>query len=126
MRRNEILHTRTRRFILLIEESVLRYQLGNSVIMITQLRHLLNSMALPSISLGVIPFSVSRQHIWTVETFTIFDDAMVNVELVSAQVNITAPSEVSLYVSAFRSLKELAVYGERAQALITDAISVLM
>lgn len=92
--------------------------------MAAQLRHVLGIMALPSVSLGVIPFSRSRE-MWTVEAFSIFDDTRVHVELVSALLSITAPGEVKIYAQAFGELAKLAVYGKQAQVLIADAIDAL-
>jgi transcriptional regulator with XRE-family HTH domain len=125
MTRNRILHSRDHRFAVLIEESVLRYQLGGTETMAAQLGHLLSAVSLPSISLGVIPFSASERRMWTLEAFTIFDDARIHVELLSAQVTVTAPSEITLYVRAFEKLAELAAYGTQAGALITAAIDAL-
>ncbi len=125
MNRNRLLHTRDHRFAVLVEESVLRYRLGDSETMAGQLGHLLGVMALPSVSLGVIPFSADGRPIWTLEGFTVFDDARVHVELLSAQVTVTAPSEVALYLHAFAKLAELAVYGAEARALITGAVDAL-
>ena len=48
---------------------------------------------------------------WPLEQFTVFDDERVHVELLSAQVTVTAPSEITLYVRAFERLARLAVYG---------------
>lgn len=125
MTRNRILHSRDHRFAVLVEESVLRYQLGGAETMAAQLSHLLSAVTLPSISLGVIPFSANERRMWTLEAFTIFDDARVHVELLSAQVTVTAPSEITLYARAFEKLAELAVYGTQARALITAAIDSL-
>jgi transcriptional regulator with XRE-family HTH domain len=125
MSRNRILHTGDHRFAILVEESVLRYRLGDSETMAGQLGHLLGVIALPSVTLGVIPFSADERPIWTLEGFTVFDDARVHVELLSAQVTVTTPSEVALYLHAFARLAELAVYGAKARSLITSAIEAL-
>jgi hypothetical protein len=50
---------------------------------------------------------------------------MVSVELLSAKVTVTQPSEVALYVKAFAELSELAVYGPAARKLIMSAIGAL-
>jgi transcriptional regulator with XRE-family HTH domain len=123
--RNRILHTGDHRFAILVEESVLRYRLGDSETMAGQLGQLLGTIALPSVRLGVIPFSADERPIWTLEGFTVFDDARVHVELLSAQVTVTTPSEVALYLHAFARLAELAVYGAEARSLITSAIEAL-
>lgn len=123
MNRNRILNTGNHRFSMVLEESVLRYRVGSPEIMAGQLGHILGLMSLPSVSLGVIPFSVDSRPMWTLETFTVFDDARVHVELLSAQVTVTAPGEVTLYLRAFDKLKDLAVFGREARALITAAIN---
>jgi hypothetical protein len=125
MNRNRILHSGDHRFAILVEESVLRYRLGDSEVMAGQLGHLLGAIALPSVSLGVIPFTADSRPIWTLEQFTVFDDARVHVELLSAQVTVTTPSEVALYLHAFARLAELAVYGAEARSLITSAFEAL-
>src|SRR5262249_56588033 len=83
--------------------------------------HLLEATELPAMSLGVIPFTAHRKPLWPLESFTVFDDERVHVELLSAQVTVTAPSEITLYVRAFEKLAELAVYRAQARALIAAA-----
>ncbi|KIF73413.1 hypothetical protein QR77_04440 [Streptomyces sp. 150FB] len=62
---------------------------------------------------------------WPQETFHVYDDTLVSVELLSAQVNITQPSEIALYLKAFEELRSMAVYGAEARALIVRAIGAL-
>ncbi|MFI9721570.1 helix-turn-helix domain-containing protein [Streptomyces sp. NPDC052396] len=123
--RSRLLCEGGRRFALLIEESVLRYQIGDSATMAGQLGHLLSVMSLPAVSLGVIPFGSGQRGIWTLESFSIFDEQRVHVELLTAQVTVTAPGEIALYAKAFAELKGLAVYGPEARGLITAAIESL-
>ncbi|MFB8241063.1 helix-turn-helix domain-containing protein [Kitasatospora purpeofusca] len=118
--RSRVVRTGHHRFAILVEESVLHYRLGTVETMTEQLEHLLAAMALPAVSLGVIPFTAQRT-MWPVETFNIFDDAEAGVELLSAQVTVTTPSELALYAHAFDRLKDFAVYGTQARALITRA-----
>jgi transcriptional regulator with XRE-family HTH domain len=125
MERNRIVRSANHQFTMLLEESVLRYQIGDAEVMAGQLGHILNVVALPNVRLGVIPFSVTQRGMWTLEAFTIFDDARVHVELLSAQVTVTVPGEVVVYLRAFDQLSGLAVYGADARALITDAINAL-
>jgi transcriptional regulator with XRE-family HTH domain len=125
MSRNQMLRSGNHRFVLLVEESVLRYRLGGTEVMTAQLGYLVEAMELPWMSLGVIPFAACRQPVWPLESFTVFDDERVHVELLSAQVTVTTPSEITLYVRAFEKLAELAAYGTQAQALIMAAIDAL-
>lgn len=124
MRRSHVIREGDHRFAVLVEESVLRYRFGSAEVMAAQLGHLLSVMALPSVSLGVIPFTAPRTA-WPLETFTIFDRQRVHVETLSASIKETQPSDVELYLKAFRNLKDLAVYGAEARSLITSAIDVL-
>lgn len=125
MARNRILGSENRRFTMIVEESVLRYRVGGSSVMLAQLGHLLSATDMPSVRLGVIPFAAEGRPMWTLEAFTAFDDARVHVELLSAQVTLTAPGEVILYLRAFDQLADLARYGDDARALITAAIKAL-
>ncbi|TKA08305.1 helix-turn-helix domain-containing protein [Actinacidiphila oryziradicis] len=122
MARSHVVRDRHRRFALLVEESVLRYRIGDHETMAGQLGQLLAVMSLPSVSLGVIPFTASRR-MWPLEACYIYDDQLVQVELLTADVTVRAPSEVATYVKAFTQLQALAVYGAKARALITSAIN---
>lgn len=89
-----------------------------------QLGYLLSVMAFPSVSLGVIPFSADRR-MWMIETFSVYDKKRAQVETLTAQVNVTAPSEVDQYLKAFGEFSKLAVFGSDARSLITSAIDAL-
>ncbi|MGH3309102.1 MAG: helix-turn-helix domain-containing protein [Streptomyces sp.] len=119
--RSQVIRQGRHQFALLVEETVLRYQIGDVATMAGQLGHLLSVMALPSVSLGVIPFGM-RRRIWPQETFSIFDGETVEIELLTARVMVTAPSELEQYEKAFQRLTELAVYGDGARKLIRAAL----
>ncbi|WP_329179143.1 MULTISPECIES: helix-turn-helix domain-containing protein [unclassified Streptomyces] len=125
LRRSQIIHEPGRRFVLLIEEGVLRYQLGDHNAMAAQLGHLLTAGALPAVSLGVIPGATRERVVWPQEVFHIYDEALVSVELLSARVKVTQPTEIALYTAAFEQLRSMAVYGADARALIVRAIESL-
>lgn len=120
--RSGVLHEGDHRFAFLLEETVLRYRIGPPDTMASQLGYLLAVMALPNVSLGVIPFDAERR-MWPLEAFYIFDDRQASTELLTAAVNVTAPGEVSTYARAFAEMSKNAVYGASARALITDAIN---
>ncbi|MFD6970597.1 helix-turn-helix domain-containing protein [Streptomyces sp. NPDC059949] len=122
--RARILRQGDHRFAILVEEAVLRHRLGDAEVMAGQLGHLLSVMSLPSVSLGVVPFTALR-HMWPLETFSIYDTEQAQVETLTAAVNITAPSEIAQYAKAFERLSDIAVYGGPARALITEAIGTL-
>jgi len=114
-----------RRFIVCVEESVLHTVIGGAEVMAGQLGHLIALSSLPNVSLGVIPMGIGRDVMWPAEDFWIFDDAQVNVELVSGWLTITQPREIAMYAKAFSDLSAAAVRGPGARALITSAINTL-
>jgi transcriptional regulator with XRE-family HTH domain len=124
MERQHVLHEGHRRFAFLIEESVLRNALGGAETQLEQLDRLLRVGSLPNVSLGVVPLRLGRSRM-PVEGFWIFDTAQVNVELVSGYLTLTQPSEIRAYADTFAVLAEAAVYGAKAQALITAAMDSL-
>lgn len=109
----------------LVEEAVLRAQIGNEQATAAQLGYLLTAGALPQVSLGVIPPVTSNRCHWPIETFDVYDDWLVSVELTTADVDITEPAEIALYLQAFEQPRSMAVYGVDARALIMCAIDVL-
>lgn len=121
----QLVHEPGRTFAFLIEESVLHYRVGAPEDMADQLVHLLTAMTWPAVSVGVIPMTAQRPDIWVQETFSLFDDARANVELLTAEINITTPSEVAGYTKAFTELSKLAVYGAQARTLVGRAFSSL-
>jgi transcriptional regulator with XRE-family HTH domain len=124
-KRDGALRAGSHRFVVLMEESVLRYRIGGREVMAGQLAHLLEVIGLPSVALGIIPFTADRLSMWPLEAMYIFDDERVVVESLTAEVNVTAPSQVRVYQRAFIELGSMAVYGPSAKALIEQAIEAL-
>ncbi|KPI05896.1 hypothetical protein OK074_4386 [Actinobacteria bacterium OK074] len=122
--RSRFLYEGGHRFVVLMEETVLRYRVGDTETMRGQLSHLLTLMPLVSVSLGVIPFTAQRT-VWPLEAFYLYDDHRAVVETLTAEVNVTAPRELADYHKAFAALARMASYGDRARRLITTAIDSL-
>lgn len=125
LQRSQVIHEPGHRYLFLIEEAVLYYQLGNADAMAAQLGYLLTAGALPQVSFGIIPTATHERALWPQETFDVHDDTLVSVELISAEVNVTQPSEIALYIKAFEQLRGMAVYGADARELIIQAIESL-
>jgi transcriptional regulator with XRE-family HTH domain len=125
LERSRVIHEPGHRVVLLIEEAVLHYRLGDSAAMAAQLGYLLTAGALPAVSLGIIPAGLPDRPARPLEAFHVYDDTLVAVELLTARVTVTQPSEVALYLKAFQELRSLAVYGAHARALILKAIEAL-
>ncbi|WP_223281224.1 helix-turn-helix domain-containing protein [Streptomyces antnestii] len=122
--RSRIVHEQGHRFVVVVEEPVLYCQVADPAAMAAQLGYLLTAGALPAVSPGIIPMTTRRSH-WPEETFHIYDDQLVSVELVSAEVNVTQPGEVAQYLETFERLRSMAVYDADARGLIVKAIDAL-
>ncbi len=122
--RSRFLYEGGHRFIVLMEECVLRYRVGDAETMAGQLRHLLTVMPLPSVSLGIIPFTAQRI-MWPLEAFYLHDGTRSVVETLTAEVNVVQPRELADYRKAFEELMNMAVHGNAARALIGAAIDSL-
>ncbi|MFD7453359.1 helix-turn-helix domain-containing protein [Kitasatospora sp. NPDC059827] len=120
--RSRFLYEGRHRFVVLVEEWVLRSRIAPPDAMLGQLRHLLAVMPLPSLSLGVIPSTAQRNGSWPLEAFYLYDDRRALVETLTAEINITQPREVADYLKAFRELATMAVHGDAARELIDSAI----
>ncbi|MER7179847.1 helix-turn-helix transcriptional regulator [Streptomyces hyaluromycini] len=122
--RSRIIHEQGHRFVVVIEEPVLHYRIAEADAMAAQLGYLLTAGALPAVSLGIVPMTAQRMH-WPEETFHIYDDRLVSVELVSAEVSVTQPGEIAQYLEMFERLRSMAVYGAEARALVLKAVDAL-
>lgn len=122
--RSRFLYEGGHRYVVLMEESVLRFRTADPDAMRGQLRHLLTVMPLASLSLGIIPFTAQRT-VWPLEAFYVHDDTSAVVETLTAEIKVTQPRELADYMKAFAGLAEMAVYGDTARALIQAAIDAL-
>ncbi len=124
MERQHYLYRGDRKFAFVLESRTLSTVFGSRDVMLGQLDRLLAVMALPSVSLGIIPPQAVRR-LWPGEGFWIFDDQLVKIETTSAGIKVTQPREIALFEKAFKLLQGQAVYGREARHLVNDAIVTL-
>lgn len=124
MERQRIIYSGNRRFMIALEENALRARVGSPETMAGQLDRLLATISLPRVSLGIIPQTAPRKTFAQVG-FWIYDNAMVGVETPTAKLEITQPREIRLYAGMFEHLRQSAVHGAQARALINRAITEL-
>lgn len=89
--------------------------------MLEQMDRLLTAMSLPRVVLGIIPSE--HEYLAPTNNFIMFDNRMVQVETISAELTITQPSEIALYDKAFHRLKDQAIHGQDARAIIAAAMA---
>lgn len=121
IQRQKILNDPRKRFSVLIEEQALRTWFGTAETQAGQLEHLLEITTRPNISIGVIPLMTKRQAVASAG-FWIFDDALVALETPTASIEVNQPQEIHLYTRMFNVLKDSALYGHDARALIRAAV----
>lgn len=112
---------RDRRFHMVICEVALTIGLADDDVLIGQLERLLTLSILPRLSLGIIP-TRARHRRAPHHGFWVFDDRLVLVDTASAELAITQPREIAVYLQEFEWLAASAVYGAAARELISAAI----
>ncbi|MEU5930775.1 helix-turn-helix transcriptional regulator [Streptomyces antimycoticus] len=121
LERQQYLYRGDRIFNVLLGEQALYTNFGGPEIMKGQLDRLLAVMRLPRLSLGILPRSAPTS-IWPGNSFSMFDDRLVQVETYSAEFSVSQPREIELYAKAFALLRQSAVYGTAVRDLILAAI----
>lgn len=121
LERQKYLYEGNRIFNVLLGEQALYSNHGGSEVMRAQLDRLLAVLALPRLSLGIVPRSAPLA-LWIGHGFAMFDDRLVMVETYSAEMSVTQPREIELYRKAFEIHRRSAVYGRNARALILSAV----
>ncbi|WP_280398161.1 helix-turn-helix domain-containing protein [Nocardia carnea] len=120
MERQQFLYKGDRRFRILIGEQALYTTVGNDSVVVGQLDRLLAVMSLARVWFGIIP-AVAELPMQTTN-FVVFDDRMVMVEGMTAELRITQPQEIALYRRVFDTLAGESVTGEAARELIRAAL----
>lgn len=95
MERQQILYKGNHRFHFILAQQALWTTVGDLEVMAGQLDRLLTVLSLPRVRLGVIPAPTAYRV--PTNQFIMFDDRMVQVETVSAELTITQPREIALY-----------------------------
>lgn len=123
MQRQHILYKGNHRFHFILAQQALLTTVGDTEIMLAQLDRLLTFLSLPRIRLGIVSATATYQV--PTNQFIMFDERMVHVETISAELTITQPREISLYTRTFQRLSQQAVYGQAAGMLIQEALTEL-
>lgn len=115
--RQAVLRRPTKRFEIVLEEQALRTWFGTSTTMTEQLRHLLECMRLPNVSVGVIPLMHRRSGVPS-SGFWVFDDELAALEVPTAGIEVTRPAEIALYIRLFDHMRGQAHHGASARAIV--------
>ncbi|GAA4924288.1 helix-turn-helix domain-containing protein [Actinoplanes utahensis] len=120
--RTAVALTPAKRIVAVLGEQVIHTRRGTLEEHAAQLRHLLDMMRLPFVSVGIIPADAQRFAIASVG-FWIFDQNAVALETPTAGIKVTRPQEIGRYVAMFERLRAEAVYGQEARQLVAAVIA---
>jgi transcriptional regulator with XRE-family HTH domain len=132
MDRQQALYRPGGRYEFVVPESALRWRPGSdgTTVLIAQLHHLAATSRLPSVRFGVIPERAGAMPA-VPHDFTMYGepDTDADVEVViyttTRPLRIREPAEVATYRDLWTRLTDQAVFGNDAQALITDLANAL-
>jgi transcriptional regulator with XRE-family HTH domain len=124
LERQQVLTHGDRHFHMLLGEQSLHTNVGGNEVMAGQLDHLLKSLRLPRLRLGIIPMDAPYR-VPLNNGFWIMDEALVQFDTYSAELSLVRPDEIALYGRAFERLAALAVYGAEARATIARTLDTL-
>ncbi|HEY6423686.1 MAG TPA: helix-turn-helix transcriptional regulator [Pseudonocardiaceae bacterium] len=122
MDRQLALYEGATRYEFVITEAALRWWVGPPKVMLAQLDRITALAELNSVQVGVIPLD-TEVGAWHEHGFAVFedrpdDDPAVTIETQTSQVTTTDPLEVAFYRDAFVRLREVALHGPEADALL--------
>jgi transcriptional regulator with XRE-family HTH domain len=120
MERQQVLYKPGHRFHFVMGQQALKTFVGDRDVMAGQLDRLLSVMSMGRLRIGVIPGHAA--YVVPSNQFIIFDDRLVHVEAVSAEISVTQPREIDLYARSFAALAKLAFYGTGARRIIMDEL----
>ncbi len=120
MERQHILYRGDHRFHFIIAHQALLTTVGDIDVTLGQLDRLLAVMSLPRVTLGIIPAHAGYRVL--TNQFIMYDNRLIHVETISAELTISQPREIALYSKAFHELTRQAVRGQTARTLITTAL----
>lgn len=110
LERQQRLYEPDRQFRFLLTEAALRYQVVPPAVMRGQLDRLLAVASLDNVELAVLPFSVQLPFP-AMHGFWIYDDRLVLVDTVSAELALRDEDDVSLYERLFERMWAVALKG---------------
>ena len=122
LRRQEVLYEPGKTFEFLVTESALSAVLCPLLVLRAQLKKLLVLGGLNTVELAVIP-AEARLPRMAGHGFWIFDDSLVLVETLSAELSLRDADDVELYVRHFERLWEVAETGDDARAVISRVLA---
>ncbi|HTJ72721.1 MAG TPA: DUF5753 domain-containing protein [Actinospica sp.] len=122
--RQAVLEDPEKIFHYLVTESALRVRICPSQAMRVQLAHLVEALKRPNVILKIIPLDAEAL-IPPMHGFTLHDDRVVEIEMLTGALELTGPADLSLHQDAFNRFDAMALEGPKAVKLIEAAADTL-
>lgn len=119
LERQEVLYDERKTLQFVITEPVLRWLIVPPMVMVGQLDRLISLSRLPNLDVLLVPLTGPKHDIPN-HAFVVRDDRAVTVETVHAEVVVTDPRDVALYVAKFDGFAADALEGDDMRALLTS------
>ncbi|MGW5676272.1 helix-turn-helix domain-containing protein [Streptomyces sp. NPDC003860] len=116
--RQQVLYDPKKELNFTITESVARWRIVSDARMAEQLDRIISLSRLPNIDIRVVPLSMPQQDIAN-HAFVIRDDRTVSIETIHAEVAVTDPRDVLLYVQKYERFAATALHGEEMRVFLT-------
>lgn len=116
--RQSILFSDEHQFEFLLHENALRVRLGSANMMRAQLDRLRTLTTLSNVSIMVIPWQAQLPAVPMIG-FTVYDQALVRIELPSNRGEIRRPRDIAAYIDAYNALKTVALADNAALDTLT-------
>ncbi|MER5847132.1 helix-turn-helix transcriptional regulator [Streptomyces sp. NPDC002012] len=120
IRRQDALYERGRQFQFVIWEGALHVLTCPREVMSAQLERLAGLIGLDTVEVGIVPFGARLRRAPT-HGFWIYDQRLVIVETINAEMWLDDEENIALYERAWNWLAEAAVHGPQARRLISRA-----
>lgn len=120
VKRQEALYDARKRYHIVMWEGALRALVCPPSVLAAQLDRLMSVVGLDTVELGIVPFAAPLK-IQPANGFWVHDERLVLVEDWHAELWINDADSIALYLRAWNTLRESAVFGADAQRLINEA-----
>jgi transcriptional regulator with XRE-family HTH domain len=117
LQRQQTLYQVGKKIDVVLLEGALRCRLCTPTTLLGQLDRLVVLLALPSLELGIIPFT-NQMPVYPLSGFDLYDDDVLSVETVIGETWVNDSAEVAKYLKVFEMLQGAANFGDEAAALI--------
>lgn len=117
LERQAVLFDSTKNLRFVITEAVLRWRIVPPPMMAAQLDRIVSMSRLAHVDIRVVPLSAPQTDIAN-HAFVVRDDRMVTVETVHAEIVVTDPRDVEMYVRKFEGFERAAVSGDEMRSLV--------